>query len=281
MDIHRYSFLYTNKPAFECAFFGIRDFQALRWQIKGKASSKMLNLHKKVQRIDNKTQSLINGYIREYQHNVFGALVNVNTYYTIPELVNNHCMMFYDPLRWYTKKVGPGIEFISERIVKKSVCDNGWSTCVLGYKISKDLCNKFDITFRLNSFGSTDEDDYNYPYFYLGFVTGKSIKKSIKKWNQAIGHGSNTATRGWCISINKIYSVGFFNSGILDRDGKRCQFAVGDIFRISFDFEYKQVALFYNDQQVDLRKLKTKKLWIALSFALKNEIIEIIDYLRE
>ena len=60
------------------------------------------------------TKLLINGYMRECQQSLFGAVSKQNPYYSIPQLVNNHCILFYELFTWYHKKHGDGIEFISD-----------------------------------------------------------------------------------------------------------------------------------------------------------------------
>ena len=52
-------------------------------------------------RINARIKDLINGYIRECQAELFGDLVMENAYYNIPQLINTHCMAFYEVLTWY------------------------------------------------------------------------------------------------------------------------------------------------------------------------------------
>ena len=243
----------------------------------------MSTKYKRLKGIDKRTELLIDGFLRECQHNLFGELMNINPYYNIPKLVNNHCMLFYETLVWHTKHVGTDIEFTSNRIVKKTQCSGGWSTCMFDNEISKDTCNKFMITFKINAFGSTEATEYKYPNFYFGWTTGETLKESIKTWNQQLGEQKNKMSSvSWCIYTKSIH--------LSDKDRyfqsitkNLYEYEIGDRFTVRFDFIKKKVGLYYNDDEsaADERDLGTDKLWIGFSFYFKNEIIEVIDHCYE
>ena len=226
--------------------------------------------------IGSRTKDLINGYIRECQEKLFGELASNNPYYNIPQLVNNHCMLFYELFTWYKRQYGDGIHFISDTVVTviKSAGRSGiWPTCMFENVISKQVCDKFSITFKIKSFGTVK----SYPDFYIGYSTGDTLPASIKNWNQQLGECENTKTsKSW----------GIYNTRLcISRDGRAwytikqgMKYALDDLLKVVFDFKEQKVTIYQNDKEEDSQELMETRLWIGLSFYNRGETVEMVEY---
>ena len=146
---------------------------------------------------------MINGYIRECQDNLFGDFAEENPYFNIPELINNHCILFYELLTWYKTKHGDSIEFISDTEVKLTGEHVDFKTCMLDTAISNGFCDKFDITFKAKDFGKENKIGFD-----IGYSFGESLESSIADWNEELGYGDNAAaSKGFCFLVGSLYYV--------------------------------------------------------------------------
>ena len=96
----------------------------------------------RLRKVATPTKHLINGYIRESQVQLFDDIAINNPYYNIPQLINNHCMLFYHVFTWYKEKHGDGVEFVSETKVNMTeTSDTLWAPalCMFKSKISSDI----------------------------------------------------------------------------------------------------------------------------------------------
>ena len=209
-----------------------------------------------------------------------------NPYYNIPHLINNHCMLFYELFTWYKKNHGQELKFLSdtEVTVGEKVKDRQyeWLTCVFDSVISSDICNKFNMTFKIKSFGKAFGAAATLrttPDFYIGYTEKETLEESIKNWDYQLGESDNASTTSsWCFSEQAIYHSG---DGDHFRRVKDASFAVGDSLKIAFDFIGKNVKIYHNDIEGDRRELTTDKVWIGLSLVYPQETVEMIEYKYE
>ena len=237
--------------------------------------------------VGNHTKSLINGYIRSSQFNLFGDIVNENPYYNIPGLIHYHIMLFYEAFTWYKEKYGDGLKFISDTEVKleKNPGEHEalWPTCLFGNELSDTVCDKFSISFKIKAFGSDpDFEGLECCDFYIGYLFGNTndtIPSSITNWYDQLGQYSIK---------NTSYSWGFYKNELKYSHGEtvwhqvendcESEWKIGDIIRLLFDFKKKKVRVYHNDKQRDCVEMKGTNLWIGLSFHDNGSQIEMIDY---
>lgn len=214
------------------------------------------------------TKGLTNGYIRKCQDELFGDIAMNNPYYNIPQLVNNHIMLFYELWTWYKGNYGAGLKFISDSEV---TCEDniGWKTCMFENAISQEICNKFNITFKLKEAESID--------FYIGYTKGETIESSIRSWSDQIGEGYNEETScAWDVYDDELCFSGegeCFVNVVED-----ITYSVGDLFKLVIDFEANAVRIYHNDNELDSREIHVKKLWIGFSFGYAKTTIEVLHY---
>ena len=207
---------------------------------------------------------LANGYIRNAQH----LLPADNIYYNIPELINTHCMAFYEVFTWYKKKHSSGLKFLSDSEV---IASNSirWKTCFFENEISNEVCDKFDIAFKLISFGKEKE----IPDFCIGFTTTNTIEESMIDWEQCLGEtGNGDTSAAWAFYATHLFYNGDY---VIDESMK---YSEGDLFRISFDFEKGTVKVYQNDEEKDCQELKVTKFWIGLSLLYVENQIKMVEY---
>ena len=218
--------------------------------------------------INARTKNLINGYIRECQNKLFDNVAQDNSYYNIPPLINICCMAFYEIFTWYREQYGEGLKFLSdtEVIVEKNT---SWSTCMFENVISNEVCNNFDITFKIISFG----DGRKHLDFVIGYTKENTLEKSITNWKQCLGEGENFSTsRSWAFwNSSLIWAGDFVHEDTIN-------YSAGDLIKISFDFEAMKVKVYHNDQERDCQDLNTTKVWVGLSLMYEGCKIEMIEY---
>ena len=101
----------------------------------------------RLKQISTPIKQLVNGYIRQCQDELFGEMAADNPYYNIPQLINNHCILFYDTFAWYRGKHGDDLEFISDtEVTMYDGTPN--SLCMFENVISSAFCDRFEITFK-------------------------------------------------------------------------------------------------------------------------------------
>ena len=228
--------------------------------------------------IDSRTKDLINGYIRECQndHELFGKRALENPYYNIPQLVNNHCVLFYETFTWYKQQFGKGLKFLSNNKVTLQQVDRWcWRTCMFENKISSSFCNKFNISFAIRSYGSSRST----PDFYIGYTTGETLESSIKNWQHQLGEKQNINTScSWGFCGDALYYSGKGKEFCYVTRAGTIKYALHDILRLEIDFQAKKARMYYNDKEKDCRNMKVNTVWIGLSFANEGETVEMIQY---
>ena len=216
------------------------------------------------------TKHLINGYIRNCQAQLFGEIAANNPYYNIPQLINNHCILFYELFTWYKNDKQQGVKFISDTEAK-SIAD-GWTTCLFENVISNDICDKFSITFKVISFRMNKDT----PDFDIGYTLENTIEESMKEWYSPLGEGNNKQTSAsWNICGSTLYS---YTRRGLSTVKMNVKYSVGDTFRLLFDFKEKKVKIYYNDEENDCENLNVTKLWVGMSLYYKGSQIKMIEY---
>lgn len=215
-------------------------------------------------------KKLVNGYIRKCQNELFGDIANDYPYYNIPQLVNNHCILFYEIFKWYTKKHGDDIEFISDTEVKYNGYNSKLSTCSFENEISSQFCDTFSITFKLKSLGSKR------PSFDIGYVTGDSLDKSIKDWNKELAESVNQdISWGFCFYVDSVY---YLHDNSAEMSSSTTKYCVDDSIKLLFDFKDMKVRVYHNDKELDCRDLNADKLWIGLTLFNQGTILKMVDY---
>lgn len=218
----------------------------------------------RVKKVNQKGKDLVNGYLRKFGQN------------NIPFLINILCMNYYydtDFQKWFKEERGRHIVFLDDHRVTKDVEDFGWGTCIYGSQaITSDICNTFEITYKLNAFGVGKA----YCCFVIGFVTDK-IENSIANWNERIGGGSNEkGSIGVWFYDHDVY--------VYDRDKSaqqldhKKQYALNDLFRFKVDFRANQLHLFHNEKEISVIKLNTKYVRPALTISYEKEELEIVAF---
>ena len=233
-----------------------------------------MSTFQRLKQIDTKTKNLINGYIRECQDKLFGDVACENAYYNIPQLINTHCMAFYEIFTWYKQNPSKNLQFISdsEVTIKKQ---SGWRICLFENVISNEICNKFSITFKLISFG----DSRKKLDFCIGFTTANTLEESVINWNQCLGEEDNkTTSASWAFWQSSLIYNGKGYSGKHVQKSGSMNYSIGDLFKVSFDFQAQDVKLHHNDKEVDSKPLITTKLWIGLSLKFKGNQIKMVEY---
>ena len=220
------------------------------------------------------TKDLINGYIKDCQDQLFGDIAIDNPYYNIPQPVNNHIMLFNGIFTWYRSKYGKGLKLVSNTAVTVQEMDEdefSAKTCMFANVISKELCNKFSITFKIEHPDKSREVDV-----HIGHTKESSLEESIKDWNQPLGYFNNMMTTcKW-----NIYSDGVYFSGedTYFKKVREIKYTNGDLFKVIFNFEGMQVAIHHKEDEVDLRELCVTKLWIGCSIFCPGDKVEMIEY---
>ena len=218
------------------------------------------------------TKDLINGYVRRCQKELFDDIAIDNPYYYIPQLINDHCMLFYEVWRWYRKNYGQGIKFLSDTEVTVEN-DDGWMTCMFENAISNDFCHLFSITFKLKSFGT----DLSAPDFYIGYTTGPSLETSILNWTHIIGEDHNASSScAWDVYDDELFFSGEGKN--FDQVGYYSKYHVNDLFKLVIDFGANSVSIYHNDFEADSRKINAKKLWVGFSLGYCHNRIEMVGY---
>lgn len=231
-----------------------------------------MSTFERLKQIDPKIKDLVNGYIRMCQNQLFGEMTKQSAYYNIPQLINNHCLLFYETFTWYNKDQHYNLEFISDTEVK--VADtHDWSTCMFANEISDKICKKFSAVFEIIEFG---ECEFGL-YFCVGYTTSSSLEESIKDWHEPLGENENTFT-----SVSWAFCDTFLQHSADAREfqdvSDDMQYAHGDLLKISFNFIDKTAKIYHNDVEKDCRDLTTFKLWIGLSLFYKGTQIKLIEY---
>ena len=104
------------------------------------------------------TKLWINGYIRECQETLFGEIVKENPYFNIPQLVNNHCILFYELFKWYKQKHGRGIKFLSDtEVVREEEETGGNPVCMIKNSVPNACCDGFDVSFKIKNTPNASE----------------------------------------------------------------------------------------------------------------------------
>ena len=234
----------------------------------------MLAPFERLKKIGMSTKDLVNGYIRRCQNELFYELSVNNPYYNIPQLINNNCILFYELFTWYRKHVGKGLTFSSDTEVTVDKTHHYmWRTCAFQNMISNKFCSKFSITFKINSFS---EDNKYRTGFYIGYTKEETLKGSIKNWNQQLGEKCNCeTTSSWCLFNSDLYHSG---EGDCFAFVKAMRYSLGDLLKMTFDFDEMKVKLYHNDIEQDCRDLLVPKIWIGLSFIHHGERVEMIKY---
>ena len=231
----------------------------------------MCTIFERLKSIAVPTKDLINGYIRHCQHELFGDMAIKNPYYNIPQLINNHCMLFYEVWKWYRKHHGKGLKFNSDTEVTAD-WHHSWNTCMLEKTISNAFCNKFSITFKVKTDGGPCD-------VYIGYATGDTLETSILNWNQLLGDGENSSTSyAWDIWNDELYFTGGGQEPECvsnDIEGV-ISYSEGDLFKLVFDFRRKEVTIYHNSKEMDYNDLKATKLWVGVS--IYNDTIEMVKY---
>ena len=231
----------------------------------------MMSAFQRLKQINPKIKDLVNGYIRIYQNELFGEIAKENPYYYIPQLVNNHCILFYEIFTWYKKHEDDSVEFISDTEVKLKSAK--WSNCMFESEITDKMCRTFSATFKIISFG----DDTSEPDFCIGYAKGDTLEASIKNWNYCLGEEYNTNTSAsWAFCDDELlYSADGYD---LQDVSQSMHYSQGDLLRISFDFEEKKAKIYRNDEEQDCRDLTTTKLWIGISLFYKGSHVQMVEY---
>ena len=227
----------------------------------------------RLKQISATTKDLINGYIRKCQMQLFEDIAIRNSYYNIPPIINNYCMLFYEVFTWYRKQCGDGIEFLSDTEVTVNSNIGYWSSCILKNKISKQICNKFSIAFKINSFGMKQ----TYPTFDIGYTIGNSLEESVKNWNQEFGTGENEKT-SWAFSFYRGYTYYIGKPGRSRPNSEMMEYKLGDMIELVFDLNCKRVYVYHNEQERDGAYLKADTFWVGLCFVNQGATIELINY---
>ena len=76
-------------------------------------SQRMATSLERLKSISLVTKDLVTGFIRQCEKDLFAELIEQSSYYHIPQLVINHCILFYETFAWYKENHGEGLEFIS------------------------------------------------------------------------------------------------------------------------------------------------------------------------
>ena len=227
-----------------------------------------MSTFERIKQINQRTKDLINGYIRECQDTLFGDLVDDNAFYNIPQLINTHCMAFYQVFTWYKKKHSDGLKFLSDSEVIVSHF-NRWRTCFFENEISNKICNKFDITFKVISFGKEKEE----PDFCIGYTTTNTIEESMIDWQLCLGETENKHTSAaWAFYSTHL----FYNGNCIVWESM--EYSPGDLLRVSFDFEKNTVKVYQNAEEKDCQGLEATKLWIGLSMTYEGNQITMVEY---
>ena len=215
------------------------------------------------------TRLLINGYIRQCQDELFGAIADDNPYYNIPQLINNHCMLFYDTFTWYRKQHGKGIEFLSDTEVKMN--ERLDAICMFQTEIASRVCNKFDITFKIKAFG----DDRDYPRFAIGYTYGDSLEESVIDWNYDFALRDNKDNSSeFVFHTDTLWFVGNNDANQI----ASLTYSLGDMVKLSIDFQNNKVVVHHNGTEMDYQNFEHERVWVGLCLMNLGEIIEMVEY---
>ena len=201
---------------------------------------------------------------------LFGDIAMDHPYFNIPQLINNHCMLFYELFTWYKNDKQDGVEFISDTEVKSY--SEGWTTCMIDNEISNEICDKFSITFKVISF----RDHHDTPDFDIGYTLKDTLEESITNWQSPLGEmGNKTTSASWNLYGSILYYNGL---SALVTTKRNVKYLLGDTFRVLVDFKENKVKLYHNDEEWDCKELNVTKLWIGVSLYYVGTQIKIIQY---
>ena len=171
---------------------------------------------------------------------------------------------------WYKEKHGERLDFLSDTEVM--VKDFGWSVCMFENQISNEICDKFDITFKIISFGG----DGSHLDFCIGYATGNTLEESIQDWGTCLGEEDNSDTSAsWAFWASSLLYNGFGDYGNINNS---INYSTDDLLRILFDFKAKTVKVYHNGKEKNSKDLKATKFWIGLSMRYEGNQITMVEY---
>eukprot|EP01083_Nonionella_stella_P002397 6929_1 len=173
---------------------------------------------------------------------------------------------FYETFKFNVHNHGKGFRFINNQTVEKISSET--ATCIFGEQITSKKCKGFDLYIQWTRCVDS---------FFMGYITS-SLENSIKDSTQFLGHGSNKR-HSVGIEVYKEYN----NFTLSDanhhyhmlRYRARDNFKEGDVFRLSFNFQRKELVIYHNGFTADSLVLEHKQLTPAISLR-HQEKIEII-----
>lgn len=169
---------------------------------------------------------------------------------------------------------GEFLKFINDKHIAKvdrpdcwSEADRGLnicSTCIFDKCVTSEICNKFDVAFKLGTMKPIQPSQDSLPPFYIGYVT--SIH-DIKCWNYGLGEGKN---RHSCLGIYINERPTMTVERGMSRDETKlkyplhcqktgCYYQNGDIFMLSFDFINDCIKIYHNNVYADKITLEGNK----------------------
>ena len=237
----------------------------------------MATLLKPLKHCDQKTKSIIDGYIHKVQK-LFPW--QEKSYFIIPELINHLCLSFYWIRFAFNKKyIGDNLKFIDDEAVEKVEGDNH-SLCAIGESISRQECKLFRIEYTIEKASTRGEFCP-----YIGFLMLQSIDDHVNiNWNNAVGAGANVQQSiGVAIySLHKNY-VCVFKKAISPYDKVNLKddpkFRVGDKFVLEIDFVKAESYVYYNGNKIDyVIKFDSEYIIPCLSLHFKGEAVRITKY---
>ena len=235
----------------------------------------MLPSFKHLKNCDNRTIHLVNGYINNAQK-LFAW--NENSYFIIPPLINQICLLFYWIQFAFNKQfIGRNLVFLDNKTIKK-INTSSHSLCAIGESISRDLCDIFRIEYQLK-----DHPLIGFCAF-IGFCGDKIIDSTSKMlWNYPPGYQLNRSN-----SVGLSLNSGDKNKLCLFNDEVICgelQFSSteymkkGDKFMLEFNFVDNQCLIYYNGKYTGHSLTFDYPQIIPLvSLCYLGEVIEITKY---
>ena len=206
---------------------------------------------------------------------VFGFVREQSDKMEVPNAIIAIIVTYYQMvISWYKEKYGKFIQFNDNKLIKMTDSADRYSTCLTNKMITKKMCNKFDIKFRIYG------DSGNYVNCLIGYV--QSFDSWIN-WNQGIGRRDNkfTTCSFYIDSSNDklyVYDISIGSGKTELSYTSDTNFKSKDTFTLSFDFDNNTLQIYHNENAADKISLcQIKSVIPGVSLTNKDSTVQILS----